>query len=117
MWARVVEVMLGCWLAASPFIFAHAAEKPSLWWNDLTSAVVIMTLALCSFRRPWRYAHLGILVVGVWLIISGYFTLTAPPPASQNHIVVGLFLLMFAIIPNDAVQPPESWREANADLQ
>lgn len=27
MWARVVEVMLGCWLAVSPFVFRHSADE------------------------------------------------------------------------------------------
>ena len=111
MWARVVEVMLGCWLALSPFIFAHAANETALWGNDLFSAAAIIALALCSFWRPWQYAHLGIFGVGLWLVMSGYFAPTPPPPASQNHVVIGLLLLMFAIIPNDASCPPDSWRD------
>lgn len=117
MWARVVEVMLGCWLALSPFIFAHGADEPALWWNDLVSALVTMTLALCSFWRPLRYAHLGILGVGLWLVAYAYVTPPPPPPASQNHVVIGLLLLMLAIIPNDASQPPESWQEFYAHPQ
>jgi hypothetical protein len=114
MWARVVEVMLGGWLALSPFIFAHAADQPMLWWNDLVSAVVIIILAVCSFWRPLRHAHLGILGVGVWLIGYGYLAPLPPPPASQNHVVLGVLLLMFAIIPNDASRPPASWRDLRA---
>ncbi|MGE0821210.1 MAG: hypothetical protein AB7G75_10215 [Candidatus Binatia bacterium] len=110
MWARVVEVMLGCWLALSPFIFAHAADKPTLWWNDLASAGALITFALGSFWHPWRHAHFGILGVALWLLVYGYFTPTPPPPSAQNHIVLGILLLMFAIIPNDANQPPQTWQ-------
>jgi len=112
MWARVVEIMLGCWLAASPFIFRHSAENTSWWYNDLFSALAVIVLASSSFLTPLRYAHLGIGLVGLWLIGFGYFSATYPaPPALQNNLLVGLLLLMFAIIPNEALLPPRSWRE------
>ena len=81
----------------------------------IVSAVIIMTLALCSFWRPLQYAHLGTLGMGLWLIAYRYFTPTPPLPASQNHVVIGLFLLMLVIIPNKASQPPKSWREFYSD--
>lgn len=111
MWARVVEVMLGCWLAVSPFVFRHSAEDRMLWFSDLLSALVVMVLALSSFWRPLRYAHLGIVAVGLWLIVVGYVAPYPTPPAFQNDIAVGLLLLIFAIVPNNAAQPPKPWRE------
>lgn len=111
MWARVIEVMVGCWLALSPFIFRHAADERIFWFNDLASATIVILLALVSFWRPLRYAHLGNFLVAVWLIAFGFWASSYPaPPALQNDIGVGLLLLMFAIIPNEATQPPPSWR-------
>jgi hypothetical protein len=115
MWARVVEVMLGLWLLISPFIFGHSAGNTGLWINDLVCGFLLMTLALLSFWHPLRYAHLAIGIVALWLIAFGFFVPYPAPPASQNHILLGLVLLMFAIIPNDANLPPPSWRrEAQA---
>lgn len=48
MWARVVEVMIGCWLAMSPFIFRHPADQEALWANDLPCAFGVVALALLS---------------------------------------------------------------------
>ncbi len=111
MWARVIEVMLGCWLAMSPFIFRHAADERVLWFNDLLSALAVVVLALVSFSPQLRCAHLAILVVALWLIGFGFWPSAYPaPPALQNDIVVGLLLLMFAIIPNEANLPPRPWR-------
>jgi hypothetical protein len=110
MWARVIEVMLGLWLAISPFIFRHAAEDGELWINDLACAFAIVALALLSFWQPLRYAHLAIGVVALWLIVFGYIGGYPAPPASQNHILLGLLLVTFAIIPNEANLPPRSWR-------
>ncbi len=111
MWARVVEVMLGCWLGLSPFIFRHAAEEKGFWLNDLLCGFAVITLALLSFWGPLRHAHLAIGVVALWLVVFGFLTASPAPPASQNHILVGLALLMFAIIPNEANLPPHSWRD------
>ncbi len=110
MWARVVEIMLGLWLVISPFVFGHAAADRSLWTNDLACGFAIVTLALLSFWHPLRYAHLGIGVVALWLIAFGYLAGHPAPPASQNHILLGLLLVMFAIIPNEANLPPRPWR-------
>ena len=111
MWARVVEIMLGCWLAMSPFIFRHAAEATMFWANDLTCALIVVTLATLSFWEPARKSHLGILVIALWLVGYGYFGAPYPTPgALQNDILVGLLLLMLAIIPSEASLPPRAWR-------
>lgn len=112
MWARVIEVMLGCWLAVSPFIFRHPADDKVLWFNDLFSATAVIVLALVSFWPPLRFAHVANLAIALWLITFGFWASSYPaPPAMQNDIVVGLLLLMFAIVPNEATRPPRPWRD------
>lgn len=112
MWARVIEVMLGCWLAVSPFIFRHPAGDQVLWLNDLFSATAVIVLALVSFWPPLRFAHVANLAIALWLIAFGFWAFPYPaPPALQNDIVVGLLLLMFAIVPNEATLPPRPWRD------
>jgi hypothetical protein len=112
MWARVVEVMLGCWLAVSPFVFRISFEDRVLWFNDLLSALGIIVLALVSFWPAMQFAHVVNFAIGIWLIAFGFLASPAStPPGLQNDIVVGLLLLMLAIIPNHASQPPRSWRD------
>jgi hypothetical protein len=112
MWARTVEVMLGFWFAASPFIFSHSPDEPRLWWNDLGSAFLIIAISLLSFWSRTRRAHLLNILVALWLIGFGYFGFgDPPPPAAQNDLTVGLILLMLAIIPSEATLPPRGWRE------
>lgn len=112
MWARVVEVMLGCWLAVSPFVFRLSSEDRVLWFNDLFSALGVIVLALVSFWPPTQFAHVANFAIGLWLIAFGFFASSYPtPPALQNDIIVGLLLLMFAIIPNHASRPPQPWHD------
>ena len=116
MWGRVVEVMLGCWLALSPFLFGHYSSDRPIWMSDLICSGTVILLALVSFwwwpvARFLRYAHVLILGVAFWLIGFGYFYGGHPAsPGYQNDIFVGLTLLLTAIIPNEASQPPPSWR-------
>lgn len=111
MWSRVVEVMLGCWLAVSPFVFRHGPEETLFWVNDLSCASAVILFALLSFWHPLRRAHLAVAVVGVWMIAFGYLHIgTAIPPAIQNNVLTGFFLLMFGIIPNRATEPPAGWQ-------
>jgi hypothetical protein len=111
MWGRVTEVMLGLWLTLSPFIFRHYPTNQPLWRNDLVCGAVVVLLALLSFWPRLRYAHLLNLAVAGWLIGFGYVYGGYPAsPGAQNNIFVGLILLLLAIIPNQASQPPLSWR-------
>ena len=114
MWARVVEFMLGCWLAISPFIFRH--EDEWLWITDFAAALTIGTLALVSYWPPLRHAHL--LLAAFALLLASYGRFANGLDGSQlsggyqNYIVIGLLLVMFAIVPNHATRPPQRWLTA-----
>lgn len=110
MWGRIVEIMTAVWLALSPFIF-QVQDQPVLMWADNLIALLIMVLSGLSYWRPTQHAHVLILLVAVGLIVWGRFGYgTPPPPIHQNHLAVGIFLLMIAIVPNEAAQPSEQWR-------
>ncbi|KAA5542614.1 hypothetical protein FYK55_13850 [Roseiconus nitratireducens] len=110
MWGRVIEIMTAVWLAASPFIF-RASDNSTFVWADSLIALLVCVLAGLSYWQPTRHAHLLILVVGTGLALWGRFAISPPPPIHQNHIVVGLFLLMIALIPNHASLPPQTWQD------
>jgi hypothetical protein len=112
MWARVVELLLACWLVASPFLFRHPSGERILWWTDVGGGALIALFALLSWRQWLRRAHLLSIVVALWLIGFGFLGSPYPPPAAlQNDIVVGMVLLTFAIVPGEASRPPAAWRE------
>jgi hypothetical protein len=112
MWARVVEFMIACWLAMSPFIFSHPPEQTELWANDFTCSILVALFALFSFWDPLRKIHLLTLGAAFWLCWLGYSTFPIPASkALQNDLVVGIILLMLAIIPSHSEQPSRSWRE------
>ena len=110
MWSRVVEVMLGVWLVISPFVFSHPESIRSWWINDQSTGSLVVLFGLCSYWRPTRFAHTLTIVVACWLIGFAYVHgLGGPAAASQNHLIIGILLLMFAVIPNHASRPSRSW--------
>lgn len=118
MWARTVEVLLGCWLALSPFIFQHPPGARAWWINDWACALAIITLALLSCWSRTRRAYLLNLGVAAWLCLRAYLSADgALPPAFQNELLAGLLLAMLAIIPGEAFLPPVAWRSFYAQAQ
>ncbi|HUG89597.1 MAG TPA: SPW repeat protein [Planctomycetaceae bacterium] len=112
MWPRVVEIMFGCWLGMSPFIFGFSPEQVLWWVNCLAGAVAVMAFALVSVWPPLRHAHLLNCAVAAWLIGHAYLTRSDPvPPALQNQVLVGWLLIMFGVLPNHAHRPPKGWDE------
>ncbi|TWT90129.1 hypothetical protein Mal64_05120 [Pseudobythopirellula maris] len=118
MWARAVEIMLGLWLAISPAIFRGGEAEAALWATDLAVATWVIVCACLSCWLPLRHAHLAILAASGFLIAIAYLETGAPESATaQNHLMLGLLLAMFAIVPNYADEPPMRWRRYAARLE
>jgi len=112
MWARIVELMLGIWLAISAFVFGYASENAFLQTSDLVCAALVAVFALGSYRPKMEKIHLLHIGVAAWLIGCAFLRPDPPPAAPyQNYVVTGLLLIMFAVIPSRASQPPHSWEE------
>ncbi len=107
MWARIVEVSLGCFLAISSFIFPYPAP---LWIFDFFVAVWIWFFALASYHHPLRKIHLMNLIPAFTLIVIAWMQPNPPPaPAFQNYMVIALLLFLFTILPSHASSPPDPW--------
>jgi len=109
MWGRVIEILTAVWLALSPYIF-RVEDQPNTILVDSLVALAIGILSGLSFWKPTRHAHVAILAIALGLFIYGRFSGGSPPSGwHQNHIVVGFLLMMIAVIPNHASQPPREW--------
>jgi hypothetical protein len=116
MWPRVVEVMFGVWLLLSPFIFSYSTESrlEFAWISDFLSGLLIIAFGLASYSARFWWAHFLSCLVAAYMISVGYFALDGIyVPAAQNHILIGMLVLMFAVLPNHTNDKPEKWQKFN----
>lgn len=116
MWSRDFEGMLGCWLLLSPLIFHYGERNYGFWEHNLACGTLIILLALFSYWKPTRAAHWFQPLVGCWLVGFAYAQgLGDASGMAQNHLLVGLLLMMFGVIPNQASAPPAAWQKPGQD--
>jgi peptidoglycan/LPS O-acetylase OafA/YrhL len=112
MWARIIEFMLACWLAISPFLFGYTPEQTPFFVNDFICAFLMGVFSLGSYFHSVRKLHLLNLAISLWLLLVAFWI---DPKANhlivQNYTVVGLLLFMLAIVPSSANDPPYSWQK------
>lgn len=68
-WQDRIEVALGLWLVASPFVLA-LEEVPAAGWVAMLAGVAVVTLAVDAFYYPEIVEEWGNLAVGVALAAS-----------------------------------------------
>lgn len=111
MWPRTAELMIGAWLILSPLVFRGTESVDRFVAIDLAAGSAVVVFSLLSFWRPAERAHLLTAALAIGLGAVAYFGWERPgPPAAQNEITVALLLVLLAIVPNEANEPPEPWR-------
>lgn len=112
MWPRVIEIGMGAWLMASPWIFGHADSSSSFYWKDLVCGGLVILFAVLSWWKPTAAAHYFTGGVAAWLGVHTWYFVERPgPPAAQNEITMAVFLITMFLLPNNASDPPATWRD------
>lgn len=109
MWARIIELSIATWLIVSRFLFSYGDLA---WnWTDMAIPALVILCASLSFLESLNKMHLLQVLPAFWLLYISYSYPTPWLPFGlQNHILVALLLVTFAIIPCRASEPPRPWR-------
>ncbi len=95
-WQDGVELVLGVWLAASPWILGFA-DMPFAMWNAVILGVAIVVYALVEMGVPRAWEEWISMAMGAWLVMSPFvLNFSANSMASWNAIVVGVLIAVFA---------------------
>jgi hypothetical protein len=96
--ASSVNVVLGIWLIASPWVFDYSGRAPVL--NSVFVGALIATLAavrLASFHERAGLSGINLLL-GFWTIVSPWASgYVANKEAVANNIMVGVLVTALAI--------------------
>lgn len=55
-WQEGVEIALGSWVAASPFIFGYSADGPLRFWHVVLGAVTVI-LGVLELWQDWNLSN------------------------------------------------------------
>ncbi|HEX6928296.1 MAG TPA: vitamin K epoxide reductase family protein [Gammaproteobacteria bacterium] len=122
LWPHYVNLMLGFWLLASPFLLGYlgafvpdantlrvmaerdlpAFELRNLLmaWSDIASGVLVIVFSLLSAdpKRRFSWSQWANAVVGVWLLFAPLVFWTPLPEAYANDTLLGALIIAFAVL-------------------
>ena len=95
--ASGINVVLGAWLLASPWIFGYVGTSAA--WNSVVIGALILIIGATRVVALVSPALARVnLVFGLWTIASPWiFGYAAGEPAMWNSIVVGIVVALMAI--------------------
>lgn len=96
-WQDPLNVILGLWMAASPWLLSYAGEQGATW-NAVVFGLIVAGAELTALFKVMAWEEWGSLAVGVWLAISpwvvGFSDIAA---ATWNAVIVGLAVAVLAL--------------------
>lgn len=115
MWPRLCEIVIGLWVAASPWVLPAGSGPQWVAINEAVSGAACVLIAIVSCLRPREWWHLLQIPLALWIVAAAYFTSPVPATATaQSDLLAAFFLVNFAIIPTRATEPPPGWAGAPA---
>jgi sulfite exporter TauE/SafE len=93
-----LNVLLGIWIIASPFILTFTDNSSALW-NDIIVGAVVLILGLVrlSSTRMTSWASWVNLILGLWMVVAPYvLTYSDITNALWNNIVLGIAVAILA---------------------
>ncbi len=119
-WVHFLNMLLGLWLATSPFVFGtfgedafsaavmRVTEERGLWepslrnnltaWSDVISGLLIMGFAALSLSPRFSWAQWANTAVGVWLLFAPLIFWTPSAAVYANDTFVVALVIAFAIL-------------------
>jgi nucleoside-diphosphate-sugar epimerase len=120
LWVHFLNILLGAWLATSPFVFGTFSQtsfseavlrvtaERGLWdpalrssltaWSDLFSGLAIMVFGALSLSQRFAWAQWANTVVGLWLLFAPLIFWSPSAAVYANDTFIGALVITFAIL-------------------
>lgn len=94
-----LNVVLGLWLVAAPFLLGYAFFAPAMWNSIVVGVAVAAMAAWRAFGHAGAWAAWGNLFLGAWLMVSPWmYDYTALNAAVLNDVLVGGAIAILALV-------------------
>lgn len=96
-WQDPLNLILGLWMIASPWILPYSAEMYPTW-NAVIVGALIAVLALSEMFKLMAWEEWTSVALGVWLVISPWILgFSGIAMAMWNAVAVGIVVAVLAL--------------------
>jgi hypothetical protein len=92
---RALNIVFGCWLFLSAFLWPHSAAQ---FWNALLSGLLVASVAVLALETVPR-ARVVNTVLGAWLVVSSFLLPGLAELTVWNHVLVGVVVFGVSQLP------------------
>lgn len=105
LWARLLVIMLGVWLMASPPTLGY--DTVALIYSDVFSGLLLLVFGLAALSPRLRWSRWVCALIGVWLLFAPLIFWTDSPAAYLNNTIIGAATIGLALLirPAPGVSP------------
>jgi hypothetical protein len=97
-WQDWLNMLLGAWLFASPWLLKYADDLPRAAWSAWISGAAIVLFAAFALYIPKAAEEIVNALLGVWVAVSPWVLgFAANRDVTTNAIFVGVLVALLAI--------------------
>jgi hypothetical protein len=95
-WRDFANILLGCWLLASPVTLGYS--EIAMTANDFAIGSLIVMLAVLTLQPRFDLARWGLCLAGIWLLAAPLVFWTTDAAAYANDTIVGTLVIAFSVL-------------------
>lgn len=95
-WVQPVLMLLGVWLASSPFLLDYGDAALAL--SDVASGVAVVALAFAALRKPGMRAGVANCFAGIWILFAPLLFWAPSAAAYLNGTLIGTLVIAFSLL-------------------
>lgn len=113
-WQDWLNMLLGAWLFASPWLLKYADELPRAAWSAWISGAAIALLAAIALPIPKAVEEIANALLGVWVGVSPWVIgFSANRDVTTNAIFVGILVALLAVWAAEFGHDIRKWHNNN----
>lgn len=95
MWQAWINATLGLWFIVAAFIIA--GSKTANITNNLIVGIILVILGVWAAARYKGWKNWVVTLIGVWMIISGFWFPASYVATVGNNIVAGAVIILLSL--------------------
>ena len=96
-WQDIVNIVLGAWLAVSPWALGYSDTHTLATWNAVIAGLVIVVVEVIDLDAPGAWEEWTSLILGLWVIVAPFVLgLGSHQAGIVSTVTIGILVALFA---------------------